>query len=534
MMYLKEHRARMMTYDGLEACFNNNQSLQEESGRSRGNECLTDSLDDDAFSSCSSSKDTSESFSSKWLPKKNGKHISNEWDYERSPKHFYSKEERPGYTLCSSDVEAMKEKFSKLLLGGDLTGGRKGVQTALALSNAISHLATNYGIITSLLTVGFADSVFGELWKLEPLSDDNKQRWRREMDWLLSPCNHMIELVPSKLDDKNGRSLEIMTPKPRADIHMNLPALRKLDSMLIKLKFLFLSPNLMKPQETLDSMVSTEFWYSEVGRRAEGKNEISRESRRWWLPSPKVPKPGLSSLVRKNLLEKGNVVYQSFKAAKSINEEVLLEMPVPTIIKDSLHKSGKTSLGDELFRMLASESTSVDEILVSLRLRTEHAALETVNRLEAAIYAWKEKFTEQRSSGKWSLVRDSLSEISRIEPLINKAERLNGQIKSKYSNLPHSFLDATKIQYGKDIGHAILEAYSRILASLAFRILSRIREILQEDALSNASSTATPSCFSGSNDMFRTPERLLVSSRLRHSLIHDINKADDGTRNSLE
>ena len=86
----------------------------------------------------------------------------------------------------------------------------------------------------------------------------------------------------------------------------------------------------------------------------------------------------------------------------------------------------------------------------------------------------------------------------------------------------------------QDIGHAILEAYSRILASLAFRILSRIREILQEDALSNASSTATPSCFSGSNDMFRTPERLLVSSRLRHSLIHDINKADDGTRNSLE
>ena len=97
----------------------------------------------------------------------------------------------------------------------------------------------------------------------------------------------------------------------------------------------------MKTQETLDSMVSTEFWYSEVGRRAEGKNEISRESRRWWLPSPKVPKPGLSSLVRKNLLEKGNVVYQSFKAAKSINEEVLLEMPIPTIIKDSLPKVKK-------------------------------------------------------------------------------------------------------------------------------------------------------------------------------------------------
>lgn len=102
--------------------------------------------------------------------------------------------------------------------------------------------------------------------------------------------------------------------------------------------------------------------------------------------------------------------------------------------------------------MLASESASVDEIFVSLRLRTEHAALETVNRLESAIYAWKEKIIEETSSGKWSLVRDSLSEISRIESLINKAERLNGQIKSKYSNLPQTFLDATKIQYGKVSG----------------------------------------------------------------------------------
>ena len=102
--------------------------------------------------------------------------------------------------------------------------------------------------------------------------------------------------------------------------------------------------------------------------------------------------------------------------------------------------------------MLSSESASVDKIFVSLRLRTEHAALETVNRLEPAIYAWKEKIIEETSSGKWSLVRDSLSEISRIESLINKAERLNGQIKSKYSNLPQTFLDATKIQYGKVSG----------------------------------------------------------------------------------
>ena len=35
----------------------------------------------------------------------------------------------------------MKEKFAKLLLGEDMSGGGKGVSSALALSNAITNLA---------------------------------------------------------------------------------------------------------------------------------------------------------------------------------------------------------------------------------------------------------------------------------------------------------------------------------------------------------------------------------------------------------
>ncbi|XP_021754867.1 rop guanine nucleotide exchange factor 10-like isoform X2 [Chenopodium quinoa] len=38
-------------------------------------------------------------------------------------------------------VELMKERFAKLLLGGDMSGGGKGVCTALAISNAITNLA---------------------------------------------------------------------------------------------------------------------------------------------------------------------------------------------------------------------------------------------------------------------------------------------------------------------------------------------------------------------------------------------------------
>jgi len=50
-----------------------------------------------------------------------------------------------------------------------------------------------------------------ELWKLEPLPEERKSKWRREMDWLLSPTNYMVELVPAKQNGANGRILEVFS-----------------------------------------------------------------------------------------------------------------------------------------------------------------------------------------------------------------------------------------------------------------------------------------------------------------------------------
>ncbi|CAN4095573.1 unnamed protein product [Withania somnifera] len=426
---------RITTYDGLESCILNSQSCDNESGISRG---VTDSLLDDDSSSSSS----------------NYAFGSYDGNFSLSPQHFYVKE-KPVHITQLSDVETMKEKFAKLLLGEDVTGGSKGISTALALSNAITNLAA---------------CVFGELWKLEPLAEEQKRKWRTEMDWLLSPTNHMIELVPSKQSGSNGQRLEIMTPKARADIHMNLPALRKLDSMLL---------------ETLDSMVNTEFCYTEVSSRAEGK------SPKWCLPSPKVPVDGLSDIERKKLLNQRKLVNQIYKAAKAINENVLDDMPVPTVIKDALPKSGRTSLGDDLYRNLTAESTSAEEIFNSLNLTSANGALEVVNRLEGAIISWKERLIDQ-ATGKsparrsWSFVKDPISELDRLEVLLSRAEALLQQLKIKYPNLPQTFINVTKIQYGTDIGHLTLEAYSRVLLNLAYNILTRIGEILQVDISSNS------------------------------------------------
>jgi hypothetical protein len=45
------------------------------------------------------------------------------------------------FSCFSTEVEMMKERFAKLLLGEDMSGGGKGVCTALAISNAITNLS---------------------------------------------------------------------------------------------------------------------------------------------------------------------------------------------------------------------------------------------------------------------------------------------------------------------------------------------------------------------------------------------------------
>ncbi|KAM0027538.1 putative PRONE domain, aldehyde dehydrogenase domain, aldehyde/histidinol dehydrogenase [Helianthus debilis subsp. tardiflorus] len=78
-------------------------------------------------------------------------------------------------------------------------------------------------------------TIFRELWKLEPLSDEKKNKWRREMDWLLSPTNYMVQSVPANQCGPDGRTIEIMTPKAREDVYLNLLAHQRLAKMFISI-----------------------------------------------------------------------------------------------------------------------------------------------------------------------------------------------------------------------------------------------------------------------------------------------------------
>lgn len=137
----------------------------------------------------------------------------------------------------------MKERFSKLLLGEDMSGSGKGVCTSLAISNAITNLCGKFSFSRRfyhsffflLLTkkIECVATIFGQLWRLEPLPPEKKSMWRREMEWLVAVSDHIVELTPAWQTFHDGSKLEVMTSRPRADLFINLPALRKLDNMLI-------------------------------------------------------------------------------------------------------------------------------------------------------------------------------------------------------------------------------------------------------------------------------------------------------------
>ncbi|WVZ74031.1 hypothetical protein U9M48_022261 [Paspalum notatum var. saurae] len=490
---------RMMTYNGLETCIINSSTYDDDSGISAttgGDGCATtDSLDDEV-SSCSSKDASGSSFSSHCLGKQE-EHSLDELGTPMAVHLLPFKGKKPiTYTLSALDIENMKEKFAKLLLGDDSSGGARGVCTALALSNGIINLSA---------------TVFGELWKLEPLCEEKKIRWRKEMDWLLSPTTYMVELVPTKQSGADGCMFEIMTPKARSDVHVNLPALQKLDAMLI---------------EVMDSMIDTEFWYEEGGSRADGRGKVSgpKKSKKWWLPSPRVPDQGLSQFQRKRLVFQAKLVHQILKAAKSINEQ-LLWMPFQ-------RQSGRASLGEDLYQAIITEYIPIEEIFVSLSLKTEHSVLETINRLEGAVFAWNQRILEERSKRSpgrhsWNFMKDSSSELDKMSACIERADTLVQLLKSRFPNLPPSFIDVLKVQYNVDVGHAIVEAYSRVLVGVAFSILSRVAEILLEDDLIKKPNTPMATLkFDLSSDVYLAGITETPPGHIRRSLMDQISMVD--------
>ncbi|XP_022134458.1 rop guanine nucleotide exchange factor 5 [Momordica charantia] len=375
-----------------------------------------------------------------------------------------------------SEMEMMKERFSKLLLGEDMSGSGKGVCTALAISNAITNLCA---------------TIFGQLWRLEPLPKEKKSMWRREIEWLLCVSDHIVELIPSFQTFPDGSKLEVMTSRSRSDIFINLPALRKLDNMLL---------------EILESFVDTEFWYVDQGIVAsdgDGSSSfrkiVQRQQEKWWLPVPRVPAGGLGEDSRKQLHHTRDCTNQILKAVVAINNIALADMEVPESYLETLPKNGRACLGDVIYRYITSEHFSSEYLLDCLDLSSEHVALDVANRVEAAIYVWRRRAhskpqinpTRSTARSSWEMVKDLMIDGDKREFLAERAEGLLHSLKQRFPSLTQTTLDTSKIQFNKDVGKSILESYSRVLESLAFNIIARIDDLLYVDDLTKHSDRLT-------------------------------------------
>lgn len=337
---------------------------------------------------------------------------------------------------------------------------------------------------------------------------ERKLMWRREMEWLLSVADYVVELVPSWQTFPDGHGLEVMVSQPRSDLHINLPALRKLDAMLL---------------ECLDTYkIGSEFWYVEQDSAMSDREDpqmtvplLQRQEEKWWLPSPKVPANGLSNETLKLLKHRRESISQILKAALSINNQTLSEMEVPNVYWESLPKNGKASVGEHVYKQMTSQFFSPEAILCSVDLSAGvHVTSELANRIEAAIHVWHRKRQKKARARKlllmrhahghaaskgallgghvglkfdakasWSLVRDLVQDMDRRELLASRGERLLLCLRQKFPDLPQSLLDRLKIQYNKDVGQSILESYSRVLESLASNIIARIDDVLHIDQL---------------------------------------------------
>jgi hypothetical protein len=148
-------------------------------------------------------------------------------------------------------------------------------------------------------------------------------------------------------------------------------------------------------------------------------------------------------------------------------------------------QNARTVLGDKLYRAISSRSFSPDALIPSLDPSQEHNIVELVNRVDAAVRIWQKKLDHQGNDGGQSTSKPHQ------ELQLNNAQNLLMLMKHKFPGLSQTQLDMHKIQYNKDVGHSILESYSRVLESLAFNVLSRINEVLLADDTAKFSSSSS-------------------------------------------
>jgi len=120
-------------------------------------------------------------------------------------------------------------------------------------------------------------------------------------------------------------------------------------------------------------------------------------------------------------------------------------------------QNGRTCLGDFIYRYITSDQFSQECLLDCIDISNEHVALEIANRLEAAIYVWRQRSHSKpplypsRSTTKssWDIVKDFMVDGDKRELLAERAGCILISLKQRFPGLSQTTLDTSKIQCNK-------------------------------------------------------------------------------------
>eukprot|EP00737_Agarophyton_chilense_P001872 gb/GEZJ01002119.1/.p1 GENE.gb/GEZJ01002119.1/~~gb/GEZJ01002119.1/.p1 ORF type:complete len:871 (-),score=157.06 gb/GEZJ01002119.1/:1114-3372(-) len=303
-----------------------------------------------------------------------------------------------------------------------------------------------------LLLTTLNANTFGDLKRLEPLAAGLEHKWATELEVLLSMLQEIKEVRP-------GDGLAV-----REDIATNLPALEKCDRSV---------------RLTMRSFSALSGHVRYVDRDGGGGNE-GRSRRRWWVKVPVVEKGGLPEAVRRTVEEAEKEMRSVFKICHEINVEVVKTMPVPASFVENLPKHARSLIPRELKEGLTTWGMfKVSDYMKDRKLWHKEAAKEITSSLEKVALIW-----EAKASNKSFLSRTFDIRGDRFHQAVTAFRRCQNAIRDlrrEWPTMQHTELDMSKIQNNDDIGLAGLEAYSRALESRAYRLLTRIRELLDAD-----------------------------------------------------
>lgn len=296
-------------------------------------------------------------------------------------------------------------------------------------------------------------NTFGDLKRLEPLSQEQEHKWSSELEVLLSMLREIKEARP-------GVGFHL-----RDDIAKHLPNLQNCDKNV---------------QHTMRSFSALNGQVEYVDAETGGSSKGGRSRRKWWLKVPVVKRGGLTPNVRHVVEEAKKDMESVFKVAHEINLDVIKSMHVPNSFVEGLPRHARHLISKELKDGLTTWGMfKISDFMKDRNLYTREHAKELTGSLEKVALIWESKTTSKSFISRTLDIRGE-----RGKNVLNAFRRCQNAIRDlrrEFPTMSQTDLDSAKIQHNEDIGFAGLEAYSRALESRAARLLTRIRELLDVD-----------------------------------------------------